>query len=448
MSQTILGISACFHDAAACILVDGNIIAAAQEERFTRIKQDSTLPKHAVRYCLDQAGIKDHLDAVVFYEKPIEKFHRILESFLSVAPHGFTTCVKILPGWLSDKLWLPPQIDTMLQDLGVTSVGKHYFTKHHEAHASSAFYPSPFHEAAILTIDAVGEWTTTMLAHGESRDIRLLEEIRYPHSIGFLYSAFTQYCGLRVNRDEYKLMGLAPYGQGCYVELIKRELIDIRMDGSFRLNMKYFGFLDEASMINNNFCQLFGGAARHPTAPLTKREADIACSIQSVVEEIVLLMARHARVVTGSENLCLAGGVALNCVANGRLLREKIFNNVWVQPAADDAGCALGAALAIHHREHKQPRSQRVSRQDGMRGALLGPEYSDEYIAEYLRKNRIAHHELKKSEYAASIAALLAEGKIIGLLNGRMEFGPRALGNRSIIADPRVSGIQSLLNKK
>jgi carbamoyltransferase len=448
LTQRILGISARFHDAAACVLVDGTIVAAAQEERFSRIKHDSALPQQALRYCLAEAGVKDSIDAVVFYDKPIEKFHRILESFAAVAPAGLRTFTRVMPLWLRDKLWLPPQIDSLLAEAGVKNAGKLYFTQHHEAHAASAFYPSPFDEAAILTVDGVGEWATSVISCGEGSAIAMLKELRYPHSLGLLYSAFAHYGGFRVNRDEYKLMGLAPYGENRYGELIKKELLDLKPDGSFRLNMKYFGFLDDAVMVNENFCSLMGGAARLPSQPVTGRDADIARSIQCVCEEILVLMAKEARRLTGKKYLCLAGGVALNCVANGRLLRENIFDDIWIQPAADDAGGAIGAALALHHREFKLPRRARQRNTDDMQGALLGPAFGDSDIRRCLDANSAVYRQLAPQERASAIAALLAQGKIVGVFDGRMEFGPRALGNRSILADPRVPGLQTTLNRK
>ena len=371
---------------------------------------------------------------------------------MAVAPKGLKPFTQVLPNWLQDKLWLPPQIESALKDLQVSSVGDMYFAQHHESHAASAFYPSPFNEAAVLTIDGVGEWATASIGYGSGSSLELLQEMHFPHSLGLLYSAFTYFCGFKVNSDEYKLMGLAPYGEDKYSKIIKNKLLDLKKDGSFRLNMKYFSFLDEMVMVNEAFWSLFGGPPRNASLPITKRERDIARSIQAVTEEIVLLMARHAKELTSSKSLCLAGGVALNCVANGRLLKEKIFDNLWIQPASDDAGGALGAALTVYHNELKQPRKVRsenpVTASDDMRGAFLGPVFSDEQIKEYLDAQAAKYVVLDNSNRAKVIAHLIDGGNIIGLFDGRMEFGPRALGNRSIIADPRKATMQSILNLK
>lgn len=449
MSKAILGISAQFHDSAACILVDGAIVAAAQEERFTRKKHDASLPLNAIAYCLAEAGLEDNrLEAVAFYDKPIDKFYRIMESFLAVSPKGYKSFSKVIPSWLQDKLWLPPQINSMLEELGVEDTGQLYFTQHHESHAASAFYPSPYEEAAILTMDGVGEWATASIGVGEGSSIRLLEEMHFPHSLGLLYSAFTFYCGFRVNADEYKLMGLAPYGSNQYGETIKRELLDIKEDGSFRLNMKYFGFLDDLVMVNDDFSALFGGPARPQGAPITREVMNIARSIQAVTEELVLLMAQHARHLTGKKNLCLAGGVALNCVANGRLVREKLFDDLWIQPAADDAGGSLGAALSIYHNEMDGKRKPRKNNRDDMSNSLLGPDFSDQQVEAYLDAQGAVYNRLEDGNRSETIAQLIANEKVVGLFDGRMEFGPRSLGNRSIIADPRSANMQSVLNQK
>ncbi|MCB1702060.1 MAG: carbamoyltransferase [Halioglobus sp.] len=450
MSNRILGISSYYHDSAACLLIDGQIVAAAQEERFTREKHDASFPINAVRYCLAEAGITDgKLDAVALYDKPILKFHRILETHLCTAPGGLRPFMKAIPGWLREKLWLPPQIYSSLEDCGITDIGDIYFPEHHESHAASAFFPSPFEDAAVLTIDGVGEWACATIGVGEGSSLKLIEEMDFPHSLGLLYSAFTYFTGFKVNSGEYKLMGLAPYGSPLYTDLILDKLMDLKEDGSFRLNMDYFGFLDDLVMVNEKFSALFNGPARQPESPITRRELDIARSIQAVTEEIVVRMARHARKITGKSNLCMAGGVALNCVANGRLLREKIFDGLWVQPAATDAGGAVGAALAVYHGEFDAPRNKRSGQHgDDMEGSLLGPVFSDRQIQEYLDAQGIAYTRLEDEAWAETLASLVADQKVIGLFQGRMEFGPRALGNRSIIADPRSTENQSVLNQK
>jgi carbamoyltransferase len=444
----ILGLSCYYHDSAACLVEDGSIVAAAQEERFTRVKHDAGFPSNAVRYCLAEAGVSGRgLDAVAFYDKPILKFHRILETYLAVAPRGLRSFMQALPLWLREKLWIVPRVQESLRACGVEPPEKVLFAEHHESHAASAFYPSPFREAAILTLDGVGEWTTSSIGVGEGSRIRLLEETRFPHSLGLLYSAFTYFTGFRVNSGEYKLMGLAPYGEPRFVPLILEELVDVREDGSFRLNMDYFGYLDRLTMTNRRFERLFGGPARAPESPLTRREADLARSIQDVTESIVVRMARHARERTGKELLCLAGGVALNCVANGRLLREGIFKDLWIQPAAGDAGGALGAALVVWHSALGNDRRVYPER-DAMQGAYLGPEFSHPQIRDYLRARGYPYTELPEEEWPRSIAQLIADGNVIGLFQGRMEFGPRALGNRSIIGDARSAKMQSVMNLK
>ncbi|HEY2294716.1 MAG TPA: carbamoyltransferase [Thermoanaerobaculia bacterium] len=449
----LLGISAFYHDSAACLVDAGRIVAAAQEERFTRKKHDEGFPSNAVRYCLAEGNVKPgELGGVVFYDKPLLKFHRILETYLSTVPRGLRSAVMALPLWLRDRLWIPPQIQDALEDCGVGEVQEIYFTEHHESHAASAFYPSPFEEAAVLTLDGVGEWATTTIGVGEGSRLRLIREIVFPHSLGLLYSAFTYFTGFRVNSGEYKLMGLAPYGEGKYTDAIRRELVDVREDGSFRMNMDYFGYLDGLAMTNDRFAKLFGGPPRPPESPITQREMDLAKSIQEVTEEIVLKLARHAREITGKRHLCMAGGVALNCVANGVLLREGIFDDIWIQPAAGDAGGALGAPLAVWHNAMGKPRTVgRASSgkpKDAMRGALLGPEFSRAQIKEYLDAQGYPYEELSDEEWAGRIAGIIAGENVIGLCQGRMEFGPRALGGRSIIGDARSPKMQSVMNLK
>ncbi|HEX6201917.1 MAG TPA: carbamoyltransferase N-terminal domain-containing protein, partial [Thermoanaerobaculia bacterium] len=442
----ILGISCWYHDAAAALLVDGEIVAAAQEERFTRKKHDAEFPENAVRYCLAEGGL-DEIDAVAFYDKPLLKFHRILETYLGVAPKGLSSFVQAVPLWLREKLWIPPRIEEALEACGVRCTGDVCFTQHHESHAASAFYPSPFAEAAVLTLDGVGEWATTTVGVGEGHRLRLLSEIRFPHSLGLLYSAFTYFTGFRVNSGEYKLMGLAPYGEPRYADAIRRELIDLKDDGSFRLNLDYFGYLDSLRMTNERFEDLFGGPPRQPETPITQRERDLARSIQVVTEEAVLRLARHAREATGKRHLCLAGGVALNCVANGLLLREGVFDDLWIQPAAGDAGGALGAALAVWHQTFDRPRRVTPGR-DAMRGSYLGPEFSPAAVRAFLDAHGYPYRELADADWAPELARLIAEENVIGLCQGRMEFGPRALGNRSIVGDARSARMQSVMNLK
>ena len=449
----LLGISAFYHDSAACLVDEGRIVAAAQEERFTRKKHDEGFPANAVRYCLAEGGVKPgELGGVVFYDKPLLKFHRILETYLSTVPRGLRSAVMALPLWLRDRLWIPPQIQDALEECGVGEVPEIFFTEHHESHAASAFYPSPFEEAAVLTLDGVGEWATTTIGVGEGNRLRLIREIAFPHSLGLLYSAFTYFTGFKVNSGEYKLMGLAPYGEGKFTDLIKRELVDVREDGSFRMNMDYFGYMDGLEMTNDRFAKLFGGPPRPPESPITQREMDLARSIQEVTEEIVLKLARHAREITGKRNLCMAGGVALNCVANGVLLRAGVFDDLWIQPAAGDAGGALGAPLAVWHNAMGKPRtvgrSSSGKPKDAMRGALLGPEFSRAQIKEYLDAQGYPYEELADEEWARRIAGIIAGENVIGLCQGRMEFGPRALGGRSIIGDARSPKMQSVMNLK
>jgi carbamoyltransferase len=444
----ILGISCYYHDSAACLIEDGSIVAAAQEERFTRKKHDQDFPAHAVRYCLAEAGIRgEGVDAVAFYDKPILKFHRILETYLAVAPRGLLPFMKAVPVWLREKLWIEPRIQESLESCGIKPPGELYFPEHHESHAASAFYPSPFPEAAVLTVDGVGEWATATIGVGEGSELRLLKQLDFPHSLGLLYSAFTYFTGFKVNSAEYKVMGLAPYGEGTYTQRILDELLDLKDDGSFRMNMDYFGYLDDLKMTNERFAELFGGPPRAPEAPLSRREMDLARSVQEVTEEIVGRMARHAQDLTGKDYLCLAGGVALNCVANGRLLREGPFKDIWIQPAAGDAGGAVGAALAIWHNVLGKPR-EADGRNDAMQGSYLGPEFSNAQIREYLDARGCPYTELPDAEWAPAIARLIAEERVVGLFHGRMEFGPRALGNRSIVGDPRSPRMQSVLNLK
>ena len=458
MPSSVLGISAYYHDSAACLLVDGRIVAAAQEERFTRKKHDERFPSRAIAYCLEAAQLTiENVDAVGFYEKPLVKFDRLLKSYLSVAPRGLQPYLTAMPIWLGQKLWMSKQIQ---RELGVARTV--LFGDHHESHAASAFYPSPFEEAAVLTIDGVGEWTTSSIGHGEGASLTLLREMPFPHSVGLLYSAFTSFIGFRVNEGEYKVMGLAPYGRPIHVNAIRDNLVAIDDDGSIRLNLDYFEFVRGLAMTGEAFARLFGGPPRERDAPVTQREMDLARSVQDVVEEIVLRMARTAHRDTGSTRLCLAGGVALNCVANGRLLREGPFEHIWIQPAAGDAGGALGVAYALWHRFLDRPRvsaeragewqagtGRRVLRYaDAMQGSLLGPRYTDANIAEWLKNHGLRADVVNRPELPRRIANLLAAGKVIGLFQGRMEFGPRALGCRSIIADARSPTMQSLLNLK
>ena len=449
----ILGISAYYHDAAAALVCDGTIVAAAQEERFTRKKNDPDFPRHAIEACLRQAGLKPgQLEAVAFYDKPILKFARLLETYLAVAPGGWRTFPAVLPSWLGEKLNLRKTIREELP--GLRPDCPILFTEHHQAHAASAFYPSPFREAAIVTIDGVGEWATTTIGFGREQEIRLLKELRFPHSLGLLYSAFTSYCGFRINSGEYKLMGLAPYGEPKYVDAIYRELIDLKPDGSFWLNLEYFDFLKGTTMFNERFHRLFGGPPRPPEAPVEPRHMDAARSIQVVTEEVMLRLARHARTVTGFKDLCLAGGVALNCVANGRILKERIFDRLWIQPAAGDAGGALGAALAAWHLDTK-PETTPISRvdppppkADAMQSALLGPEYSDAVIEAALRRHGAVYRQFDRNTLLDFTVGLLQAEKVVGWFQGRMEFGPRALGNRSILGDARSPRMQSVMNLK
>jgi len=447
----ILGISAFYHDSAACLLKDGKIIAAAQEERFTRKKHDLAFPKNAIQYCIKEANIEaSDLSNIVFYEKPFVKFERLLETYLAFAPKGFKSFIKAMPIWIKEKLFQKTNIVNELNDILCDDVewkDRLLFSEHHLSHAASAFYPSPFESAAILTLDGVGEWTTTSYAVGNGSELKVLKEIHFPHSLGLLYSAFTYYTGFRVNSGEYKVMGLAPYGEPKYANLIKENLIDIAEDGSFQLDMSYFDYATGLTMTNKKFDLLFGGPPRESEAELTQREMDLAASIQKVTEEIVVLIGRSIANETNEKNLCLAGGVALNCVANGILLREKIFENIWIQPAAGDAGGALGAALSIWYQHLSNERKLPLAR-DGMQGSYLGPEFTDEEIEFDLKKYGAVYKKYDETGIINSVAELLADEKAIGWMQGRMEFGPRALGGRSIIADPRSHKMQKQLNLK
>ena len=440
----ILGISAFFHDSAACLLRDGFIVAAAQEERFTRKKGDAGFPARAVEFCLAHAGITmGDVDHVGFYDKPILKFERILETYFGIAPRGFGSFLSAGPLWIKEKLYQERELRAALGGFE----GSVLFAEHHESHAASAFFPSPFDDAAILTMDGVGEWATASIGHGNGRDFTLLRELRWPDSLGLLYSAFTYYTGFKVNSGEYKVMGLAPYGDPKYVDLIYREIVDLRDDGSFRLNQKYFSYLGGLTMTSPAFDQLFGGAPRVPESPLTQKEMDLAASVQVVCEEIMLRMARTSHRLTRAKNLCLAGGVALNCVGNGRLLREGPCENIWIQPAAGDAGGALGVAQLIWHRHLAQPRVTTPGR-DAMQGAYLGPEFSVEEIQAFLESQGASYELLAATDLCERVAEVLAHGKIVGWFNGRMEFGPRALGSRSILGDPRSPRMQADMNLK
>jgi carbamoyltransferase len=441
--SAILGLSAFYHDSAACLVVDGRIVAAAQEERFTRRKHDHRFPENAVRYCLREAGLgAADLDYAVFYEKPYQKFDRLLETYLHHAPAGWASFFQAMPLWLKQKLHLPREIR---QGLGGGFKAPICYTRHHESHAASAFFPSPFAEAAVLTLDGVGEWDTATIGLGRGNRLELLRSMGFPHSLGLLYSAFTYFTGFRVNSGEYKLMGLAPYGRPMYADRILEKLIDLKEDGSFAMDLSYFNYCAGLTMTNDRFAALFDGPPRSPESPLTQREMDVAASIQQVTEEIVLRMAREAKRLTGMRHLCLAGGVALNCVANGRLLREGIFDDVWIQPAAGDAGGALGAAVFLHYQLLENPRAPEPA--DAMQGALLGPRSTNDEIRALLDAANVPHHFIaSEAELLDACARLLAEGKVMGWYQGRMEFGPRALGARSILGDPRSEAMQATMN--
>jgi carbamoyltransferase len=444
--MNILGISAFYHDSAACLVRDGRILAAAQEERFSRRKHDARFPLHAVNFCLAEGKVgKNDLDVIAYYEKPLTKFVRILKSHFVSAPRNWSAFRQAIPLWLKDRLWLPFVIETELRRLGYSLPRKFVYPEHHQAHQASAFFPSPFQSAAILTADGVGEFATATIGRGQENKVLILWEQQFPHSLGLLYSAFTHYTGFKVNSGEYKMMGLAPYGRPIYVDRIYQHLLDLRPDGSFRLNMHYFGFLHEMQMTNHAFEDLFGGPARLPESPITRREMDLARSIQVVTEEVMLRMARAARSQTNEEDLCLAGGVALNCVANGALARAKVFRKIWIQPAAGDAGGALGAALFAWHQAENQPRACETG-SDSMRGSYLGPRFSDEAVQEFLSANGYPFRTLEGEAREEEVASLLAQGRVVGWFQGAMEYGPRALGNRSILADSRDPHMQSHLN--
>jgi carbamoyltransferase len=440
----ILGISAFYHDSAAALVVDGEIVAAAQEERFTRKKHDSSFPKHAVDFCLHEAGITaKQLDYVGFYDKPLAKFERLIETYLAFAPQGYLSFRQALPLWLKQKLHIPTEIQQAIPEYRRRIV----FLDHHQSHAASAFFPSPFEEAAILTLDGVGEWSTTCIGHGRGNKLSLTHEIRFPHSLGLLYSAFTQYTGFRVNSGEYKLMGLAPYGEPRYQDLILDYLLDLKPDGSLQMDMSYFNYCQGLTMTNSTFHRLFGGKPRLPDSPITQREMDLAASIQSVAEKVMLRSATHAHRLTGSKNLVLAGGVALNCVGNGRILREGPFDKIWIQPAAGDAGGALGTALFIWNQLLEKPR--RLDESDSQHGSFLGPEYSQSTIRNVLDKQHAVYHEHGSHDLLCEeVATAIASGAVVGWFQGRMEFGPRALGARSILGDARNPHMQSEMNLK
>jgi carbamoyltransferase len=480
VATRILGISAYYHDSAACLVEDGRIVAAAQEERFTRKKHDAGFPSRAVEYCLREAGIGvDQLDLVGFYEKPIVKFSRLIETYIACAPRGLGSYLTALPLWLSDKLWMSDDIRSHLEDAtnGVAYEGEILFGEHHESHAASAFYPSPFEQAAIVTMDGVGEWATSSIGAGRGNDIELLRELRFPHSLGLLYSAFTYFTGFRVNSGEYKVMGLAPYGEPEYVKLIKDHLIEIRDDGSLWMNMEYFTYPSGLTMTGGALERLMGGPARQPESKLTQREMDLARSIQDITEEVMLKMTAFAHRETGLRDLCLAGGVALNCVGNGRILRDGPFDQIWIQPAAGDAGGSLGVAMALWHRHLEKPRISpesagtwerpslsepppppvgsgfsRIGSEpkyaDGMTGSYLGPSFSETEIGEFLADNNYKARRVSRPVLAEEVAGFIAAEKVVGLFLGRMEFGPRALGGRSIVGDARSPKMQSVMNLK
>ncbi len=441
----ILGISAFYHDSAAALVIDGKIVAAAQEERFTRKKQDERFPKHAVTYCLAEAGLgPEDIDYVGFYEKPYLTFERLLETYLAFAPAGFPSFVRALPVWMREKLHVPRLIK---KGLGGAYRKRIIFTEHHESHAASAFYPSPFEEAAVLTLDGVGEWTTASIGHGQGNKLKLIREMRFPHSIGLLYSAFTYFTGFKVNSGEYKLMGLAPYGEPIYSEIILDKLINLHADGSFQIDLSYFSYCQGLRMTSPKMDSLFGGPPRTPETPITQREMDLAASIQQVTEEIMLRCARTAHKLTGAKNLCMAGGVALNCVANGRILREGPFEQVWIQPAAGDAGGALGVALFTWHQLLDNSRTPNPL--DSQSASMLGPQFDKDEIRVFLNSVGATYeHFDDEAALCENVAGSLANEKVVGWMQGRMEFGPRALGGRSILGDPRSQAMQSVMNLK
>ncbi len=443
--MNILGISAFYHDSAAALVQDGRIVAAAQEERFTRKKHDYRFPQNAIDYCLEAGGITpDQLDHVVFYDKPLLKFERLLETYLAYAPVGFKSFLQAMPLWLRQKLHLPREMDRGLRH---RYKGRYVFVEHHESHAASAFFPSPFDEAAILTLDGVGEWATASHGVGRGNKIDITHELHFPHSLGLLYTAFTYYCGFKPNSGEYKLMGLAPYGEPAYEDLIRKEILDIKPDGSLRMDMSFFNYCQGLTMTSRKFHALFGAPPRKPESPLTQREMDIAASIQKVTEEVMLRMVRHIHEETGMNNLCLAGGVALNCVGNGRILREGPFENIWIQPAAGDAGGSLGAAIFVWHQLLGNPRVAEEG--DSQSGSLLGPSFTDTEIKEHLDQAGAKYHHFEDEEtLVEKIADAIEDEKVVGHMAGRMEFGPRALGSRSIIGDARSQTMQSMMNLK
>jgi carbamoyltransferase len=443
--KAILGISAYYHDSAAALVVDGEIVAAAQEERFTRKKHDADFPAHAVRYCLEHAGLRiEDLDHVAFYDKPLLKFERLLETYLSYAPRGFSSFLKAMPVWLRQKLYTPRELS---KGLDGRYTKRFIFTEHHESHAASAFFPSPFDEAAVMTLDGVGEWATASYGYGRGNELTLLKELRFPHSLGLLYSAFTYYCGFKVNSGEYKLMGLAPYGEPTFTKTILDNLLDLKDDGSFRMDMSYFNYCQGLTMTSAKFHDLFGAPPRKPETPVTQRDMDIAASIQKVTEDVMLRMSRHVHAQTGMKNLCLAGGVALNCVGNGRVLREGPFENIWIQPAAGDAGGALGAALFVWYGLLQNERSR--SKGDLQHGSLLGPRFEDAEIRDFLDgADAVYHHYEDDASLVDAVSGFLAHEHVVGWFQDRMEFGPRALGARSIIGDARSTAMQSVMNLK
>ena len=442
----ILGISAYYHDSAACLVVDGEVKSAVQEERFTRVRHDAAFPTNAVKYCIESSGLKpEQIDHVVFYDKPFLKFDRILETYLAFAPKGFRSFSRSLPVWLKEKLFQKQVIANALEPIFGDLGDRLLFSEHHLSHAASAFFPSPFKDAAVLTMDGVGEWVTTSTSIGRGNTLETLNEIHFPHSLGLLYSAFTYYTGFKVNSGEYKVMGLAPYGEPKYADMIRDNLINISDDGSFSLNMQYFNYCTGLTMTNSKFAELFGAPARGFDDELTQREMDLAASVQKIVEEVMLKISRSIRKETGERNLCLAGGVALNCVANGVLHRENIFDNIWIQPAAGDSGGAVGAALAVYHLGLGRERVLKPN-SDAMSGSFLGPEYSHNEIVARLKASGAVFKELTDKEIATTTASALAVGKSVGWHQGRMEFGPRALGSRSILADPRSPTVQRRLN--
>ena len=446
----IIGISAFYHDSAACLIKDGEIISAVQEERFTRIKHDSAFPIHSIKFCLKNLNITlGEVDFIVFYEKPFLKFERLLETYLAFAPRGFKSFSKSMPLWIKDKIFQKSIIYKELNKISNTKIkleNKLLFSEHHVSHASSAFFASPFNNAAVLTMDGVGEWATTSVAEGNDNKLNIIKEINFPHSLGLLYSAFTYYTGFKVNSGEYKIMGLAPYGQPQYTNLIKDNLINIKDDGSFQLNIDYFDYCTGLHMTNKKFDNLFGGSARQPETNISQKEMDLAASIQKVTEEIIIKIAKNVKKETKQDNLCLAGGVALNCVANGVLLKHNIFNKIWIQPASGDAGGSLGAALAVYHLMLDKPRT--IFEKDSMKGGFLGPCFSKNFTSKSLKNLGAIFTEHNENDIIEIISDQISKGKAVGWMKGKMEFGPRALGNRSIIADPRSPKMQKLLNLK